>query len=494
MSEPGPAQPNSQNVSDEEQRLGGNPPLQTIGILLIGPLISQIASSFYGVGDSAWVAKALGNEGLSSLSIFSSIDQLGHSFGYLMNRIASVTISGRIGRKQHEEAGQIICDLIRCSLLCGIPIPAIFLPTAKPIGRWLGADEETVKMGFYYLIPNLAFSFIATLFMLMCGCLEAEGRSGLIALCHAAAFILAVAILDPIFLLVFKWGLVSSSIAQVVAQAIPTIIIIICYFAGKFDIKPKLSGLLKPFSPGTFPAMKIGTLMGLGSFFHGLTSLFFRKFITMVIENNDDLNFTTIFAAYGAVTKIWTVKSNIETAVTMAILPAASYAFTSKRVQRFFALYTLGIGIVLIWGCLWLVLMLFLSRDFAKLISEDSDYLNWSEKMLKAYFIESPFGWGQVMSITLIQSVQTLPKAAIYNLIVYGIGGMLGMTLIYFTGKTDIVRMMYISSLRAAFALVLGVVLCTKPILGLFDHVVLLENNSNRANTEQEVEHATTEL
>lgn len=46
--------------NDENYRLAGRPPLLTLVILSVGPMISQFVSSLYGIVATIWVSRTVG--------------------------------------------------------------------------------------------------------------------------------------------------------------------------------------------------------------------------------------------------------------------------------------------------------------------------------------------------------------------------------------------------------------------------------------------------
>ena len=51
----------SHRTRSEDERLGGKPPLRTIVVLSIEPIISQLASSVFLIINTLWVSLAIGN-------------------------------------------------------------------------------------------------------------------------------------------------------------------------------------------------------------------------------------------------------------------------------------------------------------------------------------------------------------------------------------------------------------------------------------------------
>lgn len=100
-------------------------------------------------------------------------------------------------KKKAHEAGQVICDLFRCSILSGLFVPGALIPVAKPLGKWFGADDVILKMGVDYLIVLLGGSTISYLFLMFCGFLQAEGRTFFVSIAQISSFIMNMAIFCP---------------------------------------------------------------------------------------------------------------------------------------------------------------------------------------------------------------------------------------------------------------------------------------------------------
>ena len=245
-------------IKDEHWRLGGRKSLITLATLMVGPFISQVVSAFYGVIDSMWVAKALGTNGVSAISLFTNLDNIGRAFGFFLNCGITQKISGLIGENRGDEGEQVISGLFRMCFVCGAIVPAIILPCAKPLADWFGSDEETTQKGFDYLCVLMGGSCFSILFLFACGCLQAEGRTMLIGVMQIASFVLNMCVFDPLFLFAIKTDVYGAGIATALAEGIPAVIIMILFYRGKFSVKPKPSQLLKKFSPESFPAMKVG--------------------------------------------------------------------------------------------------------------------------------------------------------------------------------------------------------------------------------------------
>lgn len=148
---------------EEIYRLAGRKPLITILHLMVGPVISQVTGALYGILNSIWVSKKLGEQGLSAVATEITLEGIGKAFGFFLMIAGSTKISQLFGRKQFEDATQVACDLIRLTIVCGIIVPVAILPSHNPMCRWFQASEKTTEWGFQYILPLCACSVLTCL-------------------------------------------------------------------------------------------------------------------------------------------------------------------------------------------------------------------------------------------------------------------------------------------------------------------------------------------
>ena len=455
-------------IQSENYRLAGRPPLKTLVILSIGPFISQLVSSMYGIVASMWVAKAEGDMGMAAVSLFTNLDNVGRAFGFFMNCSASQRISFLFGQKKKEETGQVICDLFRCCILSGMIVPALLLPVAKPLGKWFGADSETLQMGFDYLSILLGCSCISCFFLMFCGCLQAEGRTMIVSIAQISSFVMNMALFCPLFLLVFKLGTKGAALATVFSEGIPSIILFILYFCGKFSSKPKLSGLFKKFSPHTWKALGVGVSQLAANCSRSIPSILQRKFMGLITQNTDGMSFNDAMAGFNAVIRIAGLTDSFRMAISMALLPTASYSIAAELYDRFLYLGIHGCWLNLIWGCVISAITVCFPRYVAMMISSSEPYLAAAAPMIRNANIEAPVAWGRYICQSLLQALSCGLLASVYSIISSFVLNIAIFCLLYYTDKTNVPRMMYAYVISASISFVIGVLMLIKPLWGVY--------------------------
>jgi hypothetical protein len=74
--------PEPDDHAAESERLGGRPALRTMLILAAGPLLSNITNSLYGIVDSIWVQRAVGDKGMTAISTYNLFELIAAALAF----------------------------------------------------------------------------------------------------------------------------------------------------------------------------------------------------------------------------------------------------------------------------------------------------------------------------------------------------------------------------------------------------------------------------
>lgn len=429
-------------LTPEDLRLGGSKPLKTIFKLSVGPLLSQVTNGLYGVITTIWISKACGDDGLSAVSTMNAFDGIGRAFGFFLAIAAATQVSFLYGKGKSKEAGQIIADLIRLSFVCGAIVAAVLLPILKPCARWFGADDHIVDQGFKYMEPLSIFAFNTCIFLAAGGCLQGEGRTFLFGMSNVACLFLNMAVFNPIFLFVFKTGIIGASSATVLSEFIPAITILILFYCHKFGVKPQLNQLLKKFSPNTWPALKVGTSSLIAQLSICVPSIMVRKYIGMAC-GNDPQEFSDSMAGFNAAIRICNLTHSIFNAISQAFIPAASYAFAAKRYKRYLKLTIHIFWLMLIWGAVTCILTWSIPRTLSKMFSNGEGYLKYAEKMVAYNNGLGPISGVKLNAQSMLQAIQMGPRATMLSFINNFVTIVILVLVLYYTDPHDGARIIW---------------------------------------------------
>ena len=422
---------NKKGMNESDKKLGGYPPLITILRLSVGPLLSQVTNALFGMIITIWVSKALGEEGVSAVSTMNAFDNMGRSFGFFLAIAASTQISFLYGKKQGEEAGQIIADLIRMSFVCGAIVAACLIPSTKPAAKWFGANEYIADLGFKYMLPLNIFAFNSCMFIMSGGCLQGEGRTFLFGISNMFCLIINMVGFCPLFLFVFKMGMTGVSVATVVSEFIPTIIVLTLFYCHKFSVKPHLKQLFMKFSPHTLPALKVGISSLISQLSVLFPSIIMRKFIGMAVGDE----YANAMAGFNAGVRISNLTFAVFQAFSQAFIPPASYAYAAKMYKRYLRLCIHSFWLNFAWGTFTFIFTWSMPRTLSKMFSTNPEYLKWAEKMVAYNNALGPIQGVKMISQSILQSLQLGGRASILSFINNFVIIILAAVVIYYTNK-----------------------------------------------------------
>lgn len=473
-------------LTDEDIRLGGKPPLQTILSLSSGPLISQFTGAFYGVVNTIWISKALHDDGLAAISTYQNFDTIGRSFASFLQVSATTKIASLFGEGKKSEAAQVLVDLLRFSIVCGIISPLLFIPLSKVCIKWFGTDENITELGFHYIVPNLCLSIVPCLFLVGCGCLQAEGRSWLFSIAQVAALILDMIVFCPLFLIVFKIGIAGAAIATGLAEFVPGIIILLLFFAGKFGVHPKYSQLLGKFSPHSFEALKLGLAQFVLQLSFCIPGIVVRKLFGLAAES--PAVFNDVMAAFNTFNRIWYIEGAVPNAINIAFIPAASYAYGAGRYMRIVWLLIHSLWIAVVWASLSMVLTIGFPIPVAKIFSNTSEYLKWSEKLIRNGNYATCICEIPIIITSLLQAMKRGNQATFLTLSTQLIPLPLIALALYFSNKHDIARIQFCYPIQITLSVIISIPFAVVALKKIINSHKNLKNDNINNNEENELE------
>lgn len=229
----------SKAEKNTEAILSGNM-IKAILSLAIPIVINNFIQTMYNLTDTYWLGK-LGTNEMAAISLVSPVQNIIINFGAGLTLAGSILISQYVGAKDTEKAKSMANHIFVCSMLfaliCGI-LCFIFTPS---IVNWLGADGSVNTMGITYLrivITDLPFLFMINIFTSVN---QAQGDTVRPMQLNMLGVVLNM-ILDPLFIMVFKWGIAGAAFATMLAKVPCAIIAIISIFKSKNKIYVNLKG------------------------------------------------------------------------------------------------------------------------------------------------------------------------------------------------------------------------------------------------------------
>ena len=461
---PNDSEEKPQKTHSEDQRLGGNAPLKTVALLSIGPVISQLASSVFLIINALWVSRAIGDNGLAAISTYNCFDNTGRAFGSFLQIAAATQISALFGLGKSDEAGQVCADLIRTTLICGILVPAILLPSIKPCGRWFGATEAVINLGWDYMLPLTAFTSTTCMFMTVCGFLQGEGRTLLFGLANFGCLALNGLALDPLFLFGFKSGIMGVSIATIMSEIIPGAILLFLYYCGKFGVKPLWSQFCRKFSPRTTTALKVGLSQLIAQLSVTIPSIIVRKLMGKSVGDE----YEDALAGLNCSMRITGVSMAVMAGITGGYVPAASYAYAAKKYRRFLWLTFHSIWMCMAWGLFVGILVWTIPDKLALIFSSSEGYMRYAVKLTVYSNVLSPLQGVRFNCQTILQSMQMGGRAMATGMLNNFVWIIIGAFAMYYAYPNDGAKLVFGYVVAHGMSVPCTVIVLFKPLLNVW--------------------------
>lgn len=194
-------------------------------------IVMMIFTSIYSVVDGFFVSNFVGITPFAAINLIMPFTQILGCIGFMFGAGGSALVSATLGEENKEKANRIFSMLVYITIVSGAVLAVLGIIFIEPVATAMGADAELLPYCVTYgrillmtlpafMLQNMFQSFLVT---------AEKPTLGLVITVGAG---LTNIVLDALFIIVFKWGLVGTAVATIIAQCVGGIVPLI-YFAGK---------------------------------------------------------------------------------------------------------------------------------------------------------------------------------------------------------------------------------------------------------------------
>lgn len=304
--------------------------LPTIVVMLVQVLYNMADVFFIGHGGDPMQVAALSLSG-PAFSIFQGV-------GTLFGAGACTAIAMALGAGDREKAKYYSSFCTWAAVLTGVVLMAAMFIFMDPLLGMLGANAETIGFARQYL----SIVILGAPFMMFNGsigsAMRADGSSAktmVISLIGTFTNIL----LDPVFILLFGWGIVGAAWATVIGNVVTSVLVFLHVKKSDcFTVSPKYFTLKKDVS---LRVISLGVPMALGTVMMCFSSMFSNQ---LLVKYGN-----IAVAANGVAGKAGMLVGMMAMGVCMGMQPVISYAYgmgDRKRLRKI--TFTTGAATVII--------------------------------------------------------------------------------------------------------------------------------------------------
>ncbi len=365
-------------------------------------IVSQMAASLYNIVDSIFIGHGVGAMAITGLAVTFPLMNLSAAFGALVGAGGSTLVSIKMGQKDEHSATHVLGNVVSLNLLLGITLTIIGLMFMDPILYFFGASADTIPYARDYMEIILYGNVITHLYLGLNNVMRSSGYPKR-AMQMTLLTVFVNAVLDPIFIFGFGWGIRGAAIATIIAQVI-ALIAIIFHFMDKSAIlhfKKGIWGFKKHIISGILS-------IGMSPFIFNLCAC-----LVVVIINRSLQTYGSDLAigAYGIVNRIVMLFAMIVFGFNQGMQPIAGYNFGAKQYLR--VNETLKHTII----CATLVTTFafiageFFPRQMAMMFTTDEELIGMAAQGMRIVVAVFPIVGFQMVTANFFQSIGMAKKA-----------------------------------------------------------------------------------
>ena len=362
-------------ISEDKRNmiLNGNL-FHAILMLAIPVMINSFIQSMYNLTDTFWLGR-IGTENQSAITLVSPFQNILINFGNGITTAGAILISQYLGAREDEQANSMANHICLTSLAFSVLCALICWLVSPGLVKWLGAEGSIYKYGLTYIrivVLDLPFLFTINLFTSV---KQSQGDTVKPMLLNMFGVVINL-ILDPLFLMVFKWGIAGAALATLIAQGISAVFSLLIFFSRMRRYKSRfewfdrheLHSMLRIAVPSVLQQSTVSIGM-------------------MIVQAVVNPFGTQALAGYSATMRVENVFSLIFVSIGNAVSPFVSQNLGAKKTERIKKGYHAALVLDLCFAVLAFIVIetlhtqissLFLGKDGTALAYQVSrDYMRW---------------------------------------------------------------------------------------------------------------------
>ncbi|MFR9534525.1 MAG: MATE family efflux transporter [Rikenellaceae bacterium] len=388
-------------------QLGTMPVRKLLMQYAIPAIIAMTAASLYNMVDSIFIGQGVGAMAISGLALTFPLMNLAAAFGSLVGMGAATLISLRFGQKDYKSAQQILGNVVVLNCIIGGAFGLICYIFLDPILYFFGASEFTIGYARDYMQIILAGNLFSHMYMGLNAILRAEGHPKR-SMAATINTVIINAILDPIFIYGFEWGIRGAAIATILAQLI-SLVWQVVIFSDKRELLHFGRGIYKLQSKIVKNIFSIGMAPFCMNLAACLIVIFLNKGLK---EYGGDLN----VGAYGIVNRVVFIFVMVVMGINQGMQPIAGYNYGAKeygRVKQTLKWTMLGATIVTTCG---FIVGVFFPRYAVAAFTTDKELIELSTLGMRITMAVFPIVGIQMVTSNFYQSIGMASRAIFLSL------------------------------------------------------------------------------
>lgn len=370
-------------------------------------IIGMLVNAMYNVIDRAVIGHGVNELGIAGITIGFPIQIIMMAFGMLIGIGATSLVSIRLGEGKKEEAEKIMGNAVTLLVVISIVLTILGLVFLDPLLKAFGASEAVLPYARDYVKVILVGMIFGTLGFGMNNFIRADGNPK-IAMLTMLISALINAILAPIFIFIFKWGMVGAGLATSLAQVVSSTWIMSYFLMGKSSLKLRRKNLRLE-SRIVTKILTIGTPPFAMQLSNSLLNVILNK--TLIVYGGD-----LAISGMGIINSIQTLMLMPVIGVSQGSQPIIGYNYGAKKYDRIKETLKLAISAATIIVVIGFVLTRLFPNQFIGIFASDKELIKFGTHALFIFFLCLPVTGFQIIGANYFQAVSKMKPAMFLTL------------------------------------------------------------------------------
>lgn len=367
---------------------------EPIGVLMrkysVPCIISLLVAALYNIVDQIFIANAsyLGSYGNAANTVVFPLTVVSLAIAVMIGDGCCAFVSISLGAGKKDDAHKSIGSAVILCIICSVILTAVYLIFQEQILTMFGGrvNEETFRQAkeyFFWITVGIPFYMFG---QAMNPIIRSDG-SPKFAMISTLAGAFANIILDPIFIFIFKWGMMGAAVATITGQILTAILAIwyLCHMKAiqleknSFRIHGKLC---KKYLP-----------LGICSFLSQISLVASMAAVNNMIQKYGAMD--EIFgqaeyaqipmAVVGIVMKFFQIVISIAVGMAAGCIPIVGYNIGAKRDDRAKSLFSHLLIAEAIVGAIATVIVICFPRQLIGIFGASNESIYYTDFAVKAF-------------------------------------------------------------------------------------------------------------
>ena len=432
-------------------------------------IISLLVGALYNIVDQIFIANAsyLGSYGNAANTVVFPLTVVALAIAVMIGDGCCAFVSISLGKADAKTARSSVGNSVVMTVISGLVLTALYLIFSDPIIAMFGGtvNAETYHHSqeyFFYITLGIPFYMFG---QAMNPIIRADGSPKFAMISTLAGAVINI-ILDPIFIFVFRWGMMGAAVATVIGQ-VATSVLAIWYLCHMKIIKPgKAHYRLQGNVCGRTLILGITSFLSQISLVAAMAAVnnMLRKYGAMDAIFGQEQYAQIPMAVVGIVMKFFQIVISIVVGMAAGCIPIVGFnmgAGKMVRVKELFTKLLIAEGLV---GTASLILVEFFHRQLIGIFgaaNESAYYTDFAIKAFRVYLCMIIFACVNKACFIFLQALGKAAASTALSMIreiVFGVG--FALLLPMFFGLDGVLYSMPVSDLLT-FLVALVLIVCT---------------------------------